>query len=320
LTRSVAFSSFTYQTSHPIQPTKSFLSTLSATTVKSNHYHIVNGIECVEVPIELPSLGRVTVLEATAASQEYLVNMALEVDEDHEDSSSSSSLSSDLEKLNAGDPYGAVLWPAAYAIAEKLLSDPNYRSKLQHQTILELGAGTGLVSLALSLAGAKHVIATDYETIPLKLMEYSARYLNPKIVSTNTCLQIEDHSISYQLLDMRDYSSPLPAADVVVATDIMYEPKTGTAMARRAVEALQRGSTVLVGDSPGRPGRQAFLEELKRLGVQDFAFVDTIGFTCSGPRHELICGKGSTSVSNNPQGMKVAVMQLDPNCHFPSQQ
>lgn len=93
----------------------------------------------------------------------------------------------------------------------------------------------------------------------------------------------------------------------------MYEPVTGRAMARRAVEALQRGSRVLVGDSPGRAGRPAFLKELYRLGVKG-EFVSTVGQTCSGPRNDLICSKNSPSISTVPKDLEVAIMDLDPKC------
>lgn len=261
----------------------------------TNLNHVVHGVECVEVPMDIPSIGRVVVLEATAAAQDELVNLALD-----EESQSD-------KQLNAGDPYGSVLWPAAYAVAAKIMEDPSYKSTLRSTTVLELGTGLGLVSLALSLAGAKRVIATDYEEIPLRLMEYAAKNLN------GVTGQIE-----YSLLDMRDYESKLPTADLVVAADIMYEPKTGIAMAKRAVEALKLGAKVLVGDSPGRPGRKAFLEELELLGVVKAAFVDTVGYTCSGERHELICGKGSTSVSKKPEELMVAIMELDPKVHLPN--
>lgn len=91
----------------------------------------------------------------------------------------------------------------------------------------------------------------------------------------------------------------------------MYEPRTGTAMAQRTYEALARGSRVVVGDSPGRAGRPAFLEELKRLGIKG-EFVDTVGQTCTGPRHDLICGKDSSSVSDRPEELIVGILDLDP--------
>jgi hypothetical protein len=107
--------------------------------------------------------------------------------------------------------------------------------------------------------------------------------------------------------------TPLPPADIVVAADIMYEPMTGRALAYRAVEALRRGSRVLVGDSPGRAGRPAFLAALQELGITDALFVNTVGQTCSGPRHDLICGKDSASVSETPKDWEVAIMDLDPS-------
>jgi predicted nicotinamide N-methyase len=256
--------------------------------------HTVHGVECVEVPMEIPKVGRVVVLEATAEAQDVLVNLALD------DIPSAKG----GPQLNAGDPYGSVLWPAAYAVAAKIMEDSSYKSTLETMTVVELGTGTGLVSLALSRAGAKEVIATDYEEIPLRLLEYAAIHLN------------ENCQIDCRLLDMKDYETPLPVADLVVAADIMYEPKTGIAMAKRALEALNAGARVIVGDSPGRPGRKAFLEELDRLGIVSAEFTDCVGYTCSGARHELICGKGSTSVSESPQEMKVAIMELDPTINL----
>ena len=86
----------------------------------------------------------------------------------------------------------------------------------------------------------------------------------------------------------------------------------------RVAEALNSGSRVLIGDSPGRAGRPAFLEELKLLGINDAAFVDRVGSTVTGARHDLICGPGSTSISDTPQELTVAVIDLDPINHLPS--
>lgn len=119
-------------------------------------------------------------------------------------------------------------------------------------------------------------------------------------------------------MDITDFDTPLPPADIVVAADIMYEPITGRAMAQRALEALKRGSRVLVGDSPGRAGRPAFLKALAELGITEATFVNTVGQTCSGPRNDLICGKDSMSVSAAPQDLEVAIMDLDPSTYLPS--
>lgn len=274
------------------------VSSTSTASSLSNQIHIVDGIECREVPIHIATLGTITILEATADAQEELVNLALLEEEDKDKETKDSSSNS----LNEGDPYGAVLWPAASAVADYLLKN----ELLPHfESTLEVGAGTGLVSMAVARcrnSRVTSVLATDYEAIPLELLKYADAKLNSK-----TKVQIETG-----LFDLCDESTALPQADLVVAADIMYEPKTGRAMARRAIEALQRGSRVLVGDSPGRAGRPAFLATLKESGVVNAEFVETVGRTCIGPRHDLICGKESLSVSEMPQELAVAILDLDP--------
>ena len=249
--------------------------------------HAVDGVECREIHIDVPVIGTVTVLEATAESQEDLVDMAVALEDEI------------VEKqlLSAGDPYGAVLWPAAWAVANYVLSS----SSIKEKTILELGTGTGLVSISTALGGAKKVIATDYEPLALKLADYAAHHFHD--IST----------METRLLDMCNYDQALPDCDILLAADIMYEPKTGVAMAHRAVEALKRNCRVIVGDSPGRPGRPAFVKALKELGVRDAKFIDKVGKTCTGPRHDLICGKQSTSISETPKELMVAIMDLHPN-------
>lgn len=278
-------------------PLLSFLlheTTTRQETLLETPRHIVDGVECREIHIHVPTIDdTVKILEATAESQEDLVDMAVALEDE----------TLEEQLLAAGDPYGAVLWPAAWAVANYVLSsEPEIKQiNLEETTVLELGTGTGLVSIAAALGGAKKVISTDYEPLALALTRYAAEQF---------------HSISNmetQLLDMCDYEQALPPCDIVLAADIMYEPKTGVAMAHRAVEALRNNCRVIVGDSPGRPGRPAFLQALGDLGVVGAEFIDTVGQTCTGPRHDLICGKTSTSVSDKPKELMVAIMDLHPN-------
>ena len=142
------------------------MSRTKSNEVSSIVYHVVDGIECREVTIDIQTVGPVTILEATAKSQSELVDMALALDEDE---------FMIRNQLQAGDPYGAVLWPAASTISNYLLTQCG---SLEGKTILELGTGTGLVSIVASLGGAAKVIATDYEPIPLRLLEYAHTNLN----------------------------------------------------------------------------------------------------------------------------------------------
>jgi len=411
-------------------------------------------IECVRVTLDLPNVGPVSILEATAGAQETLVDLALQELEEVGDDSDDGGRR--LELLPNGDPYGAVLWPAAYAVASHLLrnvdvyfprntavaatadddgdddssscrhrgddDDDEEEAEEQKRTeanqkninnvILELGAGTGLVSLAVAAMHAAAagndvengggssssnstgrrnqplmtktttttIIATDYESIPLRLLRYAATSdeLNEGIrrsgcrvgdgdndaqslssLSSSIPPSSSSCTLRTQLFDICDTEKypnlpiPPPPNDdpecgnnvVVVAADVMYEPKTGRALARRVVDALRSGCRVVIGDSPGRAGRPAFLEELHGLLSSSApssssdsssqptkipplpAFVDAKGWTVTGDRHELICGPTSQTVSRRrggeegggegedgpaPRELTVAILELDP--------
>jgi len=282
-------------------------------------YHTVNGVICREVTNELPVIGTVKVLEATADSQEELVDECLHLHEDDDgDEDIVNNKNLPAKRIAQGDPYGAVLWPAAWAVSNYLLSESDLRESLSSTVVLELGTGTGLVSISAALGGAKSILATDYEPLALELTRYASLILNQDKKRI-------DNIIDTRLLDLCAFhQDPLPIDSLkesnegcevlVVAADIMYEPKTGTAMAYRAVEALKQNCRVIVGDSPGRPGRPAFLQTLWELGVdKSVTFKETIGKTCSGPRHDLICGEGSTSVSPTPEELSVALLDLKPS-------
>ena len=111
-------------------------------------FHTVQGVVCREVTNELPVIGTVTVLEATADSQEDLVNECLELEEEQE-----FEIGVDVgvvkekkqKRIAEGDPYGAVLWPAAWAVSNYMLSRPDLRDNLNSLSILELGTGTGKI-------------------------------------------------------------------------------------------------------------------------------------------------------------------------------
>lgn len=160
------------------------------TTLLQSSSHWVDGLMCREVAIDIKLVGPVSILEATASLQDELVDMALAIEEDEVPN-----------QLQFGDPYGSVLWPAASSISNYLLtncSQTNLNAQnttlLEGLSILELGTGTGLVSLAASLGGASRIIATDYEQIPLKLLNYAQKKLNKGLThietGMNRCLSL----------------------------------------------------------------------------------------------------------------------------------
>ena len=243
------------------------LRTKIARSVKRHVAVIVDGLECVPVTIDFHdnafSIRSVTILEASAESQEVLVERALE-----------------LEATGAdGDPYGSVLWPAAKTVCARLLSMD--AEELRKMTVLELGTGTGAVSLVAALCGAKTVLATDFNPFALKALERAAEMQKPAIPKD---------VISTRTFDVTDFSIHLPPADLLLIADLLYNPATGEAVAKRIFEAVKRGTKVILADSPRRPGRPRMIEVLTQLlgGPVVFRTVQGEPVPSQLPRHELI--------------------------------
>jgi len=281
-----------------------------STTSSSSTIHSIDNIPCRETSIYISALDQsITILEATLEGQDKLVDEVLLLDEERDESN---------DIIVDNDPYGSVLWPAALTVSEHITRDSFLKSSNGDDnnhppTLLELGTGTGLVALAASASNKyESISATDYETVPLKLLDaaYSLNQNDDDDIPTTTT------PIVTSLFDICNLSVPLPPADIVCAADILYEKSTGIALAKRCIEALERGSRVVIGCSPGRPGRPAFLEELKRLNprLKEVDFVDVEGSTCTGERNSLICGAGSSSISDEPEMLIVALMDLTPDC------
>eukprot|EP00439_Symbiodinium_sp_Y106_P085190 s562_g27.t2 len=176
-----------------------------------------------------------SVLEASLPEQERLVEDALE----------------QPTAAAESDPYGLVLWPAAQVVAAALIGLLGTYGKKHpgaRVRVVELGAGTGLCSLAAVAAGHQ-ALATDYREEPLALLRQAA-VLNESQLSKK--LPVETALLDFTKEDV-------PEADVVVAADLLYLRSTSQALATGCVAALRRGAQVLVGDT-GRPGRPAFLD------------------------------------------------------------
>lgn len=126
-------------------------------------------------------------------------------------------------------PYWAYHWGGGLALARYVLDHPE---RVAGKTILDLGAGSGLVAIAAALSGAAHVTAADID-----------RYA---IVATT--LNAEANNVTIATLHEDLTTGPPPQADVILVADLFYD----AALAHRVTPYLDRclaaGITILVGD------------------------------------------------------------------------
>ncbi|KZW02927.1 S-adenosyl-L-methionine-dependent methyltransferase [Exidia glandulosa HHB12029] len=145
-----------------------------------------------------------------------------------------------LETDESGSNVGLQTWGSSYVLADCLVrSHPSLLATVLNDNdndlglrVLELGAGTGLVSLALArvLPANATIVATDYHPAVLENLR------------ANVALNNLDERVHVRALDWRDYAnansnsadpttsscerdtaSLPPAFDVIVAADVVYE-------------------------------------------------------------------------------------------------
>jgi ETFB lysine methyltransferase len=156
-------------------------------------------------------------------------------------------------------PYWAELWPSARVLGELLLA-----VRGEGRSLLELGCGSGLVATCASLAGFT-VCATDYYEDALRFARLNA-------------LRNGAPEIETRVVDWRSMPNDLGTFDVVVASDVLYEPAYGALVANAVASTLRAGGRAFVAD-PGRVGREEFVKTLRSAKLEvverlDIPFVD----------------------------------------------
>ncbi|WP_344687842.1 class I SAM-dependent methyltransferase [Blastococcus jejuensis] len=130
-------------------------------------------------------------------------------------------------------PFWAAAWPGGQALARYVLDHPEV---VAGRSVLDLGAGSGLVAVAAALAGARAVLASDPDP-------YSA---------TAVAVNAEANGVAPIAVVGDVLDAEPPDVDVILAGDVCYD----RAMTERVLPFLGRawlgGAVVLLGD-PGRP-------------------------------------------------------------------
>uniref|UniRef100_A0A8D0GKV2 Methyltransferase like 21E, pseudo n=1 Tax=Sphenodon punctatus TaxID=8508 RepID=A0A8D0GKV2_SPHPU len=121
----------------------------------------------------------------------------------------------EIKITEATDCYGAVVWPSALVLCHFLETNSN-QYNLVDKNVIEIGSGTGLVSVVASLLGA-HVIATDLPEV-LGNLQYN--------VSRNTKMRCKHRPQVRELSWGVDLEKNFPRSswqfDYILAADVVY--------------------------------------------------------------------------------------------------
>lgn len=102
------------------------------------------------------------------------------------------------------------------------------------KTIVELGCGTALASIAAAKLGASTVYATDANQEVLNLAQRN--------IERNNVSKAKTALLQWGLFDAFDFES---CADVIIGSDLTYNPNTWRALAESMVTVLKTGGIVI---------------------------------------------------------------------------
>lgn len=138
----------------------------------------------------------------------------------------------ELEKSGLPPPFWAFAWAGGQALSRYILDNPEIVSG---KTVLDFGAGSGLIGIAAAKAGAKSVLSADIDDFAVEAIQINAASNDVKIEATaEDLVGVENRGW-----------------EVILVGDMCYERP----LAERIEVWLRRlageGVTVLIGD-PGR--------------------------------------------------------------------
>lgn len=144
-------------------------------------------------------------------------------------------------------PFGLLLWDAAPVLATALV---DLGEAIADRGVLELGAGVGLVGLVAQASGAR-VLQTDHGAEALALARANAR-------------RNRIDGIAWALADWTDWRETR-TFDLVIGSDILYEPALHGALLAIFAKNLAPGGRVLLTD-PGRTTTPRFITAMETAG------------------------------------------------------
>jgi predicted nicotinamide N-methyase len=141
-------------------------------------------------------------------------------------------------------PYWAELWASGVALAHDLAG-----RSLRGESVLELGCGLGLPSIAAALAGGR-VLATDWSDDAVRATAANAA-LNDARVETSRVAWAAPEAIVER--------APWR---YVIASDVLYEQRNVDQLLELLPRLVDKASRVLIAD-PGRRPAEEFLERAR---------------------------------------------------------
>ena len=133
--------------------------------------------------------------------------------------------------LQLPPPYWAFAWAGGQALARHILDSPWL---VRGRRVLDFCAGSGIAGIASSIAGAARVEATDTDPVASQAIVLNAE-------ANNVVVMMRTDDVT---------SAPVNAWEVILASDVLYEPSTAERYIPWLRTRAAEGAMILMAD-PG---------------------------------------------------------------------
>jgi predicted nicotinamide N-methyase len=161
-------------------------------------------------------------------------------------------------------PYWALAWPGGQALARYILDHPKI---VADRTVVDWGAGCGLVAIAAAIAGAREVRAIDRDPGSIEAVRENARF----------------NRVSQQVLAIKsELPSPAGGAgDVILAADLWYVRFDALRVTAALRSLAKCGATVLMADTDRAFTPRGRLKMLARYSIKTDPGIEQARLTTS---------------------------------------
>jgi predicted nicotinamide N-methyase len=166
-------------------------------------------------------------------------------------------------------PYWAFAWPGGQALARHILDHPD---RIAGKSVLDIGAGSGIVSIAAKKAGAASAVAAEIDAFAIAAIRLNAA-LN------EVAIEIES----------ADIIGADGGWDLILVGDMCYERPLAERLTLWLRALAARGATVLLGD----PGR-AYLPKERLRALASYSVPTSLDLEDRTLRETVIWQLGTT--------------------------
>lgn len=158
----------------------------------------------------------------------------------------------ELGEMNLPPPYWAFAWAGGQALARYALDTP---AIVAGKSVLDFGAGSGLVAIAAVMAGAGRVTANDIDAFAITACRLNAQ-------ANSVTIEIDRADLIASGLN----AGISQAYDVILLADVFYEKDLAAGALVLVAAARKLGARILVGDP-----RRSYFPQDRFIKVAEYA-------------------------------------------------